>query len=80
MEDLTPASVRALLERLDEAEVVSRLVATGSWSEPGAVEIVSFLSSGPDALFDAGVSGRRGAGPIGPDSSRLSAFRAGRRG
>ena len=34
---------------LDTREIVRRMVATGDWSEAGAVDFVSFLAHGPDA-------------------------------
>ena len=34
---------------VDTREIVCRMVATGDWSEAGAVGFVSFLTHGPDA-------------------------------
>ena len=34
---------------MDTREIVRRMVATGDWSEAGAVGFVSFLANGPDA-------------------------------
>ena len=34
---------------MDTREIVRRMVATGDWSEAGAVGFVSFLTHGPDA-------------------------------
>lgn len=48
---------------MDAGEIVRRMVATGGWSEDGAVGFVSFLAHGPDApTRSAGVEqgGRHG--------------------
>jgi hypothetical protein len=50
--ELTPGEIRQLLASGGDArEVVACLVATGSWSEGGAAEIVAFLTRGPDVLM-----------------------------
>ena len=47
---VTPAQVARLLHRgLDAEDIVRLLVATGSWTEAGATEIVSTLAQGPTA-------------------------------
>jgi len=52
MEHLTPREIRQLLESGVKApELVERLVATGTWSESGALEILSFMTRGPDELI-----------------------------
>jgi hypothetical protein len=38
-----------LESRVDTREIVHRMVATGDWSEAGAVRFVAFLAHGPDA-------------------------------
>jgi hypothetical protein len=47
---LATGEITELLESgVDTREVVRRMVATGDWSEAGAVDFVSFLAHGPDA-------------------------------
>ena len=48
---ITPhREITELLESgVDSREIVRRMVATGDWSEAGAVGFVSFLTDGPDA-------------------------------
>ena len=47
---LPTGEITELLEAgVDTRVVVRRMVATGDWSEAGAVDFVSFLAHGPDA-------------------------------
>jgi hypothetical protein len=51
---------------MDTREIVRRMVATGDWSEAGAVGFVSFLADGPDASASPvrrEHAGRRGERP-----------------
>jgi len=61
---LATGEITELIESgIDTGEIVRRMVATGDWSEAGAVGFVSFLAHGPDApARSAGVehAGRRG--------------------
>lgn len=52
MSALNESDVRGMLAAgVGEAEVIRQLVATGSWSQSGANEIVRFMTRGPDALL-----------------------------
>ena len=61
---LATGEITELIESgIDTGEIVRRMVATGDWSEAGAVGFVSFLAHGPDApARSVGVehAGRRG--------------------
>jgi hypothetical protein len=47
---LPTGEITELLESgVDTREIVRRMVATGNWSEAGALDFVSFLTDGPDA-------------------------------
>ena len=47
---LATGEITELIESgMDTGEIVRRMVATGDWSEAGAVGFVSFLAHGPDA-------------------------------
>jgi hypothetical protein len=47
---LPTGEITEMLESgVDTREIVRRMVATGDWSEGGAVDFVSFLAHGPDA-------------------------------
>ena len=47
---LATGEITELIESgMDAREIVRRMVATGGWSEDGAVGFVSFLAHGPDA-------------------------------
>ena len=49
---LTESDIRQMLGTgVPQAEITRRLVATGSWTQSGAAEIVRFLTRGPDALM-----------------------------
>jgi len=61
---LATGEITELIESgIDTGEIVRRMVATGDWSEAGAVGFVSFLAHGPDAPARSGGgehAGRRG--------------------
>jgi hypothetical protein len=58
---LPTGEITELLESgVEPREIVRRMVATGDWSEAGAVGFVSFLTHGPDAPARVEHAGRRG--------------------
>ena len=49
---MTAEQAKAQLDRgTSRADVIHQLVATGNWSPSGAIEIVRFLTHGPDRLL-----------------------------